>query len=213
MPTKIARHAGITAVLGFLLILVVLVTAFSCSTQRQLTPAHPHSEGAAYTPAMLTERHDSVVVQPAPSVLDKLLGRTPAPFVVATVPARIGKKSTINVYNAPATVTTLGKNATAAVGAGASTIQTGKKSGDIIKADSGAIVSKVAGPGNNQVTRGNNNAPQLSAPVQEASDWRAELAKPAGEVAASAVGLLLVAGLVWAVIAYKRRKALSPNQA
>jgi hypothetical protein len=83
----------------------------------------------------------------------------------------------------------------------------GKKSGDIIQADSGAIVSKVAGPGNNQTTRGNNNTPTLTAPVQEASDWKAELAKPAGEVAATAVGLGLLAGLGYLFFLWRKKKA------
>jgi hypothetical protein len=87
------------------------------------------------------------------------------------------------------------------LGAGASNTQTGKKSGDIIKADSGAIVNKVGGAGNAQTTRGNNNTPQLSAPVQQAADWKATLAKP--------VGIALVLLLLF--IFYKRRKSLSNN--
>jgi hypothetical protein len=85
--------------------------------------------------------------------------------------------------------------------------QTGKKSGDIIKADSGAIVNKVGGPGNAQTTKGNNNTPTLTAPVQQASDWKAVLAKPAGEVAATAVGLGLLAGLGYLFFLWRKKKA------
>jgi hypothetical protein len=91
------------------------------------------------------------------------------------------------------------------LGDGASNTQTGKKSGDIIKADSGAIVSKVGGPGNIQTTRGNNNAPQLSAPVQEAADWRATIAKPVGYALASMGTLLIVGGCIVLIAAYRRR--------
>jgi hypothetical protein len=92
------------------------------------------------------------------------------------------------------------------LGDGASNTETGKKSGDIIKADSGAIVSKVGGPGNTQTTRGNNNTPQLSAPVKEASDWRATIAKPVGYALATMGTLLIVGGCIVLIAAYKRRQ-------
>jgi hypothetical protein len=93
-----------------------------------------------------------------------------------------------------------------ALGDGASNTATGKKSGDIIKADSGAIVSKVGGPGNTQTTRGNNNTPQLSAPVKEAPDWRATIAKPVGYALASMGTLLIVGGCIVLIAAYRRRQ-------
>jgi hypothetical protein len=93
-----------------------------------------------------------------------------------------------------------------ALGDGASNTQTGKKSGDIIKADSGANVNKVAGPGNVQTTRGNNNTPQLSAPVQQAADWRATIAKPVGYALATMGTLLIVGGCIVLIVAYKRRQ-------
>jgi len=98
-----------------------------------------------------------------------------------------------------------------ALGAGASNTQTGKKSGDIIKADSGAMVNKVAGPGNAQGTRGNNNTPMLTAPVQQPPDWRATLAKPAGYVVAAVGTVLIVGGCIFLIAAYKRRNLLNNN--
>jgi hypothetical protein len=108
----------------------------SCATQRTLTPARPpadatsggRDEGPAYTPAMLTQRPDSVIVQRALSFIDKVLGRTPEPFKGAVTPARIGKKSTVSIYYGPATVTTttVGKKATAATAEGAVATTVGK---------------------------------------------------------------------------------------
>ena len=78
------------------------------------------------------------------------------------------KCCTFNVVAGNQTNQQVGKNAQL-LGDGASNTELGKKSGDIIKADSGAIVTKVGGPGNTQTTRGN-NTPTLIAITQEASD-------------------------------------------
>lgn len=118
------------------------------------------------------------------------------------------KGCTFNVVNGDQHNQQVGKKGQA-LGAGASNTQTGKKSGDIIKADSGSIVSKVAGPGNTQTTRGNNNAPTLTAPVQQAADWRATLAKYAGPVLAGAGTIVLVGGCIFLIVAYRRGKKLA----
>jgi hypothetical protein len=93
------------------------------------------------------------------------------------------------------------------LGEGASNTVAGKKSGPIIKADSGAKVNTLTGPGNIQATNGNNNAPQLSAPVQQAADWRAVLAKPAGVIGAGIIGLLVSGGIVCLMVWWRRKKA------
>jgi hypothetical protein len=146
-----------------------------------------------------------------PTFLNKLFGHTPKTTIYpGLLPVKAGKKSTINIFHGPATVTTAAKNAQV-LGAGSSNTQTGKKSGDIIKADSGAIVNKVGGPGNAQTTRGNNNTPQLTAPVQQAADWRATLAKPTGYVLAGLGTVLIVGGCIYLIAAYKRRNLLNNN--
>jgi LPXTG-motif cell wall-anchored protein len=71
-----------------------------------------------------------------------------------------------------------------------------------------AIVSKVGGPGNTQTIRGNNNTPQLTSTTQQASDWKAVLAEPAGQVIATALGLALVAGFGFLFYGWRKKKAL-----
>jgi len=154
---------------------------------------------------------DSIVVERAPSFIDKLLGRTPKPYHVAVTPARIGKKSTVNIYNAPATVTTIGKNATGAVGAGAVASVIEKKAGPAIVASDSSTSNAILGGGNIQATTGNNNAPQLTAPVQQAADWRATLAKPTGYVLAALGTVVIVGGCIYLIAAYKRRNLLNNN--
>jgi hypothetical protein len=145
------------------------------------------------------------VPKPAPR---RLFGLLPAKKP-ASPTAALGKCKgcTFNVAYGNQTNQQVGKNGQL-LEQGASNTQTGKKSGDIIKADSGAIVSKVAGPGNNQTTRGNNNTPTLSAPVQQAADWRATLAKPAGYVLASLGTVVIVGGCIFLIAAYRRGKKL-----
>jgi hypothetical protein len=193
----------------------------SCATQRTLTPARPpadatsggRDEGPAYTPAMLTQRPDSVIVQRAPSFIDKVMGRTPEPFKVAVTPARIGKKSTVSIYYGPATVTTttVGKKATAATAEGAVATVIEKKAGPAIVASDSSTQNAILGGGNIQATNGNNNTPQLTAPVQQAADWRATLAKPTGYVLAGLGTVLLVGGCIYLIAAYKRRNLLHNN--
>jgi hypothetical protein len=118
------------------LLLAASLALASCATQRTLMPARSpadatsggRDEGPAYTPATLTQRPDSVIVQHSPSFIDKVLGRTPEPFKVAVTPARIGKKSTVNIYYGPATVITtrVGKKATAATAEGVKATTVGK---------------------------------------------------------------------------------------
>jgi hypothetical protein len=93
-----------------------------------------------------SRRLDSVVVAPHRSVLDKLLGRTPASKAASSLPVKVGKKSTVSIYYGPATVstTTVGKKATAATAEGAVAIATEKKAGPVVLADSGATVQVAA---------------------------------------------------------------------
>jgi hypothetical protein len=151
-----------------------------------------------------------IEVSRKPTFIDKLFRHTPKTSIYpGALPVKAGKKSVINIYKGPANITTTntGKKGRSIVGEGASNTEAGKKSGPIIKADSGAHVNTLTGPGNIQATNGNNNAPQLSAPVQQAADWRAVLAKPAGAVGAGVLSLVLVGGCIYLIAAYKRRKA------
>jgi hypothetical protein len=90
------------------------------------------------------------------------------------------------------------------------------KQGDT-KAKGGAVVSQdsssasgLTGSGNLATTKGNNNATTQTKQdtTEEASDWKAELAKPTGAVIAGVVTIVLIGGCLYLIAAYKRRKAL-----
>lgn len=85
---------------------------------------------------------DSVVVKPRRTVLDKILGRTPKPYVSDNHVGNIGKKSTVNIYHGPATVTTttVGKKATAATAEGATATSIGKAKGPTAIGDSASAI-------------------------------------------------------------------------
>lgn len=104
------------------------------SASRADTAPHTPKWAVAVPPAKL----DSIVVEPHRTLLDKLLGRKPEPYTVGAAPVRVGKKSTVNIFHAPATVTTttLGKKATGAVGAGATATTIGKAKGPTAVGDS-----------------------------------------------------------------------------
>jgi hypothetical protein len=78
-------------------------------------PAHPAVEAPHGS-------LDSATVTPHRSLLDKVLGRpapSPRPLPLGGGGVKVGKKSTVNIYHGPATVTnnTAGKNAAAGAGA------------------------------------------------------------------------------------------------
>jgi hypothetical protein len=204
----------------YLLLGLGLVLA-SCASQRPPTSARPsaeatsggHDEGPAYTPDMLTQRVDSIVIEPERTLLDKLLGRTPTtssiksdelPKLAPSIQA--GKKSTVSVYYG-STVTNAGKKAQVAAGAGAVASVIEKKAGPAVVASDSSTQNAVLGGGNIQATNGNNNTPNLSVPVQQAADWRAELAKPTGKLIAGALVVLVVGGGVYGFILWRKKKA------
>ena len=103
------------------------------------------------------------------------------------------------------------KKAQVAAGAGAVASVIEKKAGPAIVASDSSTQNVVLGGGNIQATNGNNNTPNLTAPVQEAADWRATLAKPFGAVGAGVLTIVLVGGCIYLIVAYKRRKVLTSN--
>jgi hypothetical protein len=125
---------------------------------------------------------------------------------------KAGKKSTVNIFHGPATVTTttVGKKATVATAEGAVATVIEKKASPAIVASDSSTQNVILGGGNIQATNGNNNTPQLTAPVQQAADWRATLAKPTGYVLASA-RCSWWAGAFILLAAYKRRNLLHNN--
>lgn len=114
----------------------------------QPAPAKPDSAshtkppvGLRLPPVAAPDSLPFIAVARQPTFLAKLFGRTPKTTIYpGLVPVKAGKKSTVNIYNAPATITTLGKKATAAVGDGAAVVVAAKKAGPVVLADSGATV-------------------------------------------------------------------------
>jgi hypothetical protein len=153
---------------------------------------------------------DSVIVEWQPTFLEKLLGLQPKPYHVAVVPARIGKKSTINVYH-NSTVTNAEKKAQVAVGAGATASVIEKKAGPAQVASDSSTQNALLGGGNLAAVRGNGNTLPQTATTQEAADWRATLAKPAGYVLAGLGTVLIVGGAIYLIVAYRRRNLLGNN--
>jgi hypothetical protein len=155
-----------------------------------------------------------IAVSRKPTFLDKLFGHTPKMTIYpGLLPVKAGKKSTVNIFHGPATVTTttVGKKATAATAEGAVATVIEKKAGPAIVASDSSTQNAILGGGNIQATNGNNNTPQLTAPVQQAADWRATLAKPTGYVLAGLGTVLLVGGCIYLIAAYKRRNLLHNN--
>jgi hypothetical protein len=179
------------------------------STSRADTLPHQPRWAVAVPPVKV----DSIIVEPHRTLLDKLLGRKPAPYTVKSAPLTVGKKSTVNNYYGPATVTTttVGKKATAATAEGAVATVIKKKAGPAIVASDSSTQNAILGGGNIQATNGNNNTPQLTVPVQQAADWRATLAKPTGYVLAGLGTVLLVGGCIYLIAVYKRRNLLHNN--
>jgi len=101
------------------------------------TPFTPHPAAEAVRGSL-----DSATVTPHRSLLDKVLRREPKPYTVKSTDLKVGKKSTVNIYHGPATVTTttVAKKATAATGEGAVAVAAEKKAGPVVVADSGADV-------------------------------------------------------------------------
>jgi len=123
---------------------VILLACFGCRTARPVAidppeTAYPSADTARTRLGHVVQvRADSLVVQPYRTLLAKVL-RRPAPaktYQAATI--RAGKKATITIYAAPATITTAARNATIATGGA---VAAGKQArGPLIRADSGATV-------------------------------------------------------------------------
>jgi hypothetical protein len=209
----------------------------SCASQRQHAPTRPPAEavsavpdeGPAYMPGQLTQqpetpsitasktrKGDETKMAPIPSKNGflGLFGRKQTKEVVQNSPYLPSKKCkgcTFNLVAGDQTNSVVGKKATGAVGTGAVASVIEKKAGPAQVASDSSTQNALLGAGNLAAVRGDGNTLPQTTTTQEAADWRAMLAKPAGEVAATALVLLLVAGAAWGIIAYKRRKALSAN--
>jgi hypothetical protein len=190
----------------------------SCASQRPPftshvpETAHP-DEGPAYTPDALTQRADSsskalsALTSPVdkPGLLRWIFPAKALPLPDINAPQLPRKCKGCTIVYGPATVA--GKKATVAAGENAVASHIEKKAGPSIVASDSSTQNAVLGGGNIQATNGNNNTPTLSAPVQQAADWRAELAKPTGKLIAGALVVVLIGGGVYGFILWRKKKA------
>jgi hypothetical protein len=135
---------------ALLLALSGSLLATSCRATREPATVAPTATDA--TAGDAPAQPPGVVVVPHRSLVDKVIGRPAAPAYAATVlPRRIGKKATITIYNAPATITNAGKKATVAtdatvIGKAKAPVATG--AGDVTDQAGASAASAIKGNGN-----------------------------------------------------------------
>lgn len=194
----------------YVTILACLLLA-ACHTSRPAPETTPISEAAG--------KVDSVVVTPHRSLVDKLTGRTPKPYTVKSTDLKVGKKSTVNVYYDPATVTTttVGKKATAATAEGATATVIGKKAGPSVVASDSSTLNAIEGGGNLAAVNGDDNevgqkkadtaAPGVAATIAD------NLTSPLGYVLAIVAVCAVGYGIYYFWWLIPRRKASNDSQA
>jgi hypothetical protein len=116
----------------------------------------------------------------------------------------IGKKSTINNYYAPATVTTAGKKATVAVGAGAVASVIEKKAGPAQVATDSSLLNAVSGGGNLQAVHGNDN--RLEATKQDTTEEAPGIGATVAAKLFGPLGIVVAAGVVVIGVVLWRKK-------
>jgi len=119
------------------------------------------------------------------------------------------KGCTFNV--AAGNQTIAGKKAQVAAGDGATASVIEKKAGPAVVASDSSTLNALTGGGNLAAVHGDGNTLPQTATTQQAADWRATLAKPAGAVLASGLAVVLVGGCIFLIAAYRRRKTLTNN--
>jgi hypothetical protein len=103
------------------------------------------------------------------------------------------------------------KKAQVAAGDGATASVIEKKAGPAQVASDSSTQNALLGGGNLANVHGDGNMLPQTATTQEAADWRATLAKPAGYVLAGLGTVLIVGGVIFLIVAYKRRNLLGNN--
>ncbi|MGI4971203.1 MAG: hypothetical protein ACRYGH_19835 [Janthinobacterium lividum] len=173
----------------FLLLGIGLALA-SCASHKQLVQPAPSAHATSHSELPL----DSIVVARQPNLFDKLLRRSAQTDThVGQLPTKIGKKSTVAYYYGPATVTNAAKKAQVAAGADAALTITGKRSGPVIWADSGA---QVATSGQGIAQTGQGNTAIMPAEKPKKSLFKSLVTGLAHHWIAVVVGLVAV-GLLW----------------
>ena len=186
------------------------ILAVSCSTSRPSADTSPLTTpltiGGLIPRDSTGKRVDSIVVEPHRSLVDKVLGREPTSKKVLisskSTPEisrlSVGKKATVQVFYAPATVTNAAKKATI-LGDGAVLAE---KKATAAKADSGATVQVSASQKGPATTAGRDAAVSLPA----TPSWLDNLTGPLGYVVGAVVLLLFLAYCGPLLLAAFRRK-------
>ena len=104
--------------------------------------------------------------------------------------------------------TLAGKKAQVAAGDGATASVVEKKAGPAVVASDSSTLNALTGGGNLAAVQGDGNTLPQTTTTQQAADWRATLAKPAGAVGAGIVAVIVVGGVIFLIAAYRRRKQL-----
>jgi hypothetical protein len=198
---------------AYLLVAAGLALA-SCATHKPLAqpPApisQPTSGGRSEQPL------DGTILARKPTLLDELLGRTPKLGSAQAIPVDIGngpvprkcKGCTFNLVTGNQTVA--GKKAQVAAGDGATATVIEKKAGPAVVASDSSTLNAVLGGGNLAAVHGDGNTLPQTATTQEAPGVLATLAKPSGYVLAGLGTVLMVGGVIYLIVAYKRRQKLA----
>jgi hypothetical protein len=205
----------ISYLLGFVLISTLATS--SCATHKQLTappaPASlPTSGGRSEQPL------DSVIVAREPNLFDKLLRRTPEPWVVqpivASRPIDIGngpaprkcKGCTFNLVTGNQTVA--GKKAQVAAGDGAVASVVQKKAGPAVVASDSSTQNAILGGGNLAAVHGDGNQLEQTKADVEPPSVGATIAKAITTPVGYAVALVVVAGVVYGIVLWRKKKAV-----
>jgi hypothetical protein len=185
------------------------------STDREfvrINSANPAENGPAQAPVKLHLFPSDAGSTPQEVVRRRLFGLLPAKKAPAAAVAGVPRKCKGCTFNLVAgNQTVAGKKAQVAAGDGTTASVIEKKAGPAQVASDSSTLNAVLGGGNLAAVHGDGNTLPQTATTQQAADWRATLAKPAGYALAAVGTMLIVGGVIFLIAAYRRRNKLLNN--